>query len=58
MAHRLAICPGSFDPITDGHAGLIRRALYLFDEVVVAVTVNMSKAPMFSAQERMDMIRQ
>ena len=58
MVHRLAICPGSFDPITDGHAGVIRRALHLFDEVVVAVTINISKAAMFSAEERMDMIRQ
>lgn len=58
MAHRLAICPGSFDPITHGHAGIIRRALHLFDEVVVAVTVNMAKAPMFTAEERMELIRQ
>lgn len=54
---RLAICPGSFDPITLGHLDIIRRAALLFDRVIVAVLVNPGKQPSFTAEERMDMIR-
>lgn len=54
---RTAILPGSFDPITNGHVDLIERSLGLFDHVVVAVLVNESKAPLFSAAERVRMIR-
>ncbi len=57
MSERLAVCPGTFDPLTNGHAGIIRRALGLFDRVVVAVTVNVSKRPAFSVAERMDLVR-
>ena len=57
MSERIALCPGSFDPVTNGHVGIIRRSLSLFDRVVVAVTVNPSKSPMFSLEERMDFIR-
>lgn len=53
--HRAA-CPGSFDPLTNGHIDVIGRAAALFDEVVVAVGVNQAKARMFSAQERVEMI--
>jgi pantetheine-phosphate adenylyltransferase len=56
MARR-AIYPGSFDPITNGHLDIISRSAKLFDEVVVAVLVNINKSPMFSAEERVEMIR-
>lgn len=51
-----AIYPGSFDPITLGHLNIIRRAAAIFDKVVVCVTVNSSKNPMFNLEERMDLI--
>ena len=54
---RRAIYPGSFDPVTDGHLDVIRRASTLFDEVVVAVAFNDSKKPLFSADERVDLLR-
>lgn len=56
MPERLAICPGSFDPLTNGHAEIIRRGLHLFDRILVAVTVNLRKTPLFSDEERMHMI--
>ena len=52
-----AIYPGSFDPITMGHMDIIERSARLFDEVVVAVLLNVEKKPMFSPEERVDMIR-
>ncbi|QIK67000.1 pantetheine-phosphate adenylyltransferase [Nocardioides sp. HDW12B] len=55
---RRAACPGSFDPVTNGHIDIIGRAASLFDEVVVAVGVNASKNRLFSAEERMDMLRE
>ena len=57
---RRAVCPGSFDPVTNGHLDIVGRAAALFDEVVVAVGVNKSKSSsrMFTAEERMDMLRQ
>ena len=55
---RIAICPGSFDPITLGHLNIIRRSAQIFDEVVVCVMTNAAKTtPMFSIDERMDMVR-
>jgi len=54
---RRAVCPGSFDPVTNGHLDIISRASKLFDEVVVAVGVNKSKNRLFSAEERMQMLR-
>jgi pantetheine-phosphate adenylyltransferase len=57
MSERIALCPGSFDPVTNGHVGIIRRALLLFDRIVVAVTVNESKESFFTLQERIDFIR-
>lgn len=50
---RVALCPGSFDPMTNGHLDVIQRALKLFDRVVVAVARNESKQPLFSLEERM-----
>ena len=55
---RLAVYPGSFDPITNGHIDIIRRGLRLFDRVVVAVLRNETKAPLYSAAERVQIIRE
>ena len=54
---KIAICPGSFDPITKGHLDIIARATTLFDKVIVLVAVNPSKRCSFTAEERLDMIR-
>jgi pantetheine-phosphate adenylyltransferase len=54
---RRAVCPGSFDPITNGHLDIVVRASRLFDEVVVAVLINKSKATLFTVEERIDLIR-
>ena len=53
---RRAACPGSFDPVTNGHIDIISRASTLFDEVVVAVGVNASKKRLFSVEERIEML--
>ena len=53
---RRAVCPGSFDPVTNGHLDIIGRASRLFDEVIVAVLVNESKRGLFSIDERLDML--
>lgn len=54
---KIAIYPGSFDPITSGHLNIIRRAANIFDRLIVCVMVNSAKAPMFSQQERVEMIQ-
>jgi pantetheine-phosphate adenylyltransferase len=54
---RSAVYPGSFDPLTNGHMDIIRRATRLFDRVIVAVLENEGKAPLFSVAERMELIR-
>lgn len=53
----IAVYPGTFDPITMGHLDIINRALTLFDQVIIAVGENISKKPLFSLQERLQMIR-
>jgi pantetheine-phosphate adenylyltransferase len=53
---RRAACPGSFDPVTNGHIDIVGRAASLFDEVVVAVGVNQSKSRLFSPEERIEML--
>lgn len=53
-----ALCPGSFDPPTNGHIDVIRRSVSIFDKVVVAVIRNPSKSPMFTADERVEMLRE
>src|SRR5438067_1004675 len=55
---RRAIYPGSFDPVTNGHLDVIQRARKLFDEVIVAVAHNVEKAPLFSLEERLELLRQ
>jgi len=54
---KIAIYPGSFDPITSGHLNIIRRAAKIFDHLIVCVMVNSSKKPMFDQHERVEMIR-
>jgi pantetheine-phosphate adenylyltransferase len=54
---RVAIYPGSFDPVTNGHLDIVRRATALFDHVIVAVSENSQKAPTFTVNERRDMLR-
>jgi pantetheine-phosphate adenylyltransferase len=50
------VCPGSFDPVTNGHIDIVSRASALFDEVTVAVLINKSKKSMFTVEERIDML--
>ena len=54
---KLAICPGSFDPVTYGHLNIITRAASMFDKVVVVVMVNGTKQPLFSCEERVDLLK-
>ena len=54
---KIAICPGSFDPVTHGHLDIIRRAACLFDKVIVLVMTNSSKQPLFTKEERMTFLR-
>lgn len=54
---RRVVCPGSFDPVTNGHLDVISRAAGLYDEVTVAVLINQTKASLFTVEERIDMLR-
>lgn len=54
---RTVICPGSFDPVTLGHVDIITRAASMFDHVIVAVLVNLSKKPSFTIQERINLLK-
>jgi len=54
---KIAIYPGSFDPVTSGHLNIIRRAATIFDRLIVCVMVNAGKKPMFTQEERVDLIR-
>src|SRR3989304_9373196 len=53
----IALYPGTFDPITNGHTDLVRRAARLFDEVIVAVAANPQKQPLFNLPERVELAR-
>jgi pantetheine-phosphate adenylyltransferase len=55
---RRAVCPGSFDPVTNGHLDIVGRASRLFDEVIVGVLINQSKHGLFSIDERIAMLRE
>ncbi|MEA1892474.1 MAG: pantetheine-phosphate adenylyltransferase [Campylobacterota bacterium] len=57
MSHRIALYPGTFDPITNGHFDIIERALGLFDELIIAVAISEDKKPMFSLNERIEMTK-
>jgi pantetheine-phosphate adenylyltransferase len=52
---KCAVYPGSFDPVTNGHIDIIERASLLFEHVVVAVSINSGKKPLFSIEERVEM---
>lgn len=54
---KLAICPGSFDPVTNGHLNIIHRAAEMFDKVVVVVMVNGNKHPLFTCEERVELLK-
>jgi pantetheine-phosphate adenylyltransferase len=54
---KIAVYPGSFDPITNGHLNLIERALSIFDELIVAVAINAAKTPLFTLEERREMVK-
>jgi pantetheine-phosphate adenylyltransferase len=54
----LAVFPGSFDPLTNGHVDIITRGARLFDRIVVAILVNAEKSPLFTIQERVDIVRE
>ena len=58
MSEKIAVVPGSFDPITNGHLDIIKRAADVFDIVYVAVLNNSSKNPLFTVEERIDLIDQ
>ncbi len=53
---RIAIYPGTFDPITNGHLDIVKRARTLFDKIIIAIAINPSKTPLFSVEERREMI--
>ncbi|HCJ10151.1 MAG TPA: pantetheine-phosphate adenylyltransferase [Clostridiales bacterium] len=55
---QLAICPGSFDPVTNGHLDIIERSSRIFDKVLVVVFTNPLKSPLFSVEERVEMLRE
>lgn len=55
---RIAVYPGSFDPLTSGHVDIIRRGARLFDRIVVAILLNVEKAPLFTPAERVALIRE
>ncbi len=54
----LAVYPGSFDPITNGHLDLLARGLKLFDKIIIAVAVNPAKTPLFTLEERLELIQE
>jgi pantetheine-phosphate adenylyltransferase len=54
---KIAVYPGTFDPITNGHCDVVRRGLKLFDEIIVAIAKNGGKSPLFTVEERLEMVR-
>ena len=57
MTRRIGVYPGTFDPITNGHADIIRRALHVVDHLVLGVARNDAKGPLFSTDERVEIVR-
>ena len=57
-SENIAIYPGSFDPLTNGHVDIIRRGSKLFDRIVIAILLNIEKSPLFTVQERVDIARE
>lgn len=58
MAERIAIYPGTFDPLTNGHVSIVRRSLDIFDKIIVAVAMHSGKNTLFSLDERVEMVRE
>ena len=58
MPQRLAVYPGTFDPVSNGHLDVIQRGSHLFEELVVACAINISKKPLFSVDERIEMLKE
>src|SRR5919106_4001437 len=58
MSEIVAVYPGSFDPLTNGHVDIIQRGSRLFDRIVVAILINVEKAPLFTVPERVDIARE
>lgn len=58
IMRKIALYPGTFDPITNGHFDIIERALSLFDEVIIAVAISQDKKPMFALKERIEMTKE
>ena len=58
MNPKIAVYPGTFDPITNGHLDIVDRALDLFDKIIIAIAINPTKQPLFTLEERIQMIRQ
>jgi pantetheine-phosphate adenylyltransferase len=58
MTTRRAVCPGSFDPVTNGHLDIVGRASKLYDEVVVAVLINKTKSSLFTVEERVQLLKE
>jgi pantetheine-phosphate adenylyltransferase len=58
MSSKVVIYPGTFDPITNGHISVVARALKIFDQIVIAILNNPNKVPLFSMEERIQMIRE
>ena len=58
MNQRLAIYPGTFDPLTNGHLSIIKRAQKIFDKLIIAILINPSKTPLFSLEERISMLKE
>ena len=55
---KLAVYPGSFDPLTNGHVDIIERGTHLFEKIIVAILVNAEKSPLFSTEERLEIVRE
>jgi len=58
MKSRLAVYPGSFDPLTNGHVDIIERGMHLFEKIIVAILVNAEKSPLFTTKERVEIVRE
>jgi len=58
LKDRIGVYPGSFDPITNGHVDLMERCLRIFDRIIIAVAPSLDKSPVFTLEERMDLIRE
>jgi pantetheine-phosphate adenylyltransferase len=55
---KVAVYPGSFDPVTNGHCDVVQRGLKIFDKVIIAVAINGTKDPLFTIQERLEMLKE